>query len=129
MWPAAGHIDPPGAGHAGEIMRIEPSGPLVVDVNAIGLAVSAAIDGCYIVHRFEGWLKPAAQSGELEPVLAPWWQKFGGPFLMPSRAGPCASAAAGVHCRCRDAPVVVGGGRRTVRTPGAGQKKPSLLSL
>ncbi len=37
----------------GDIVRIEPSRPLVVDVNAIDLAVSAAIDGCGIVHLFE----------------------------------------------------------------------------
>lgn len=65
----------------GEIVRIEPTGPLVVDVNAVDLAVSAAIDGCGVVHLFEDWLKPALDSGALEPVLEPWWQSFSGPFL------------------------------------------------
>jgi DNA-binding transcriptional LysR family regulator len=65
----------------GELIRIEPVGPLVLDVNAIDLAVSAAIDGCGIVHLFEDWLRPALDSGALEPVLEPWWQSFSGPFL------------------------------------------------
>lgn len=67
--------------HEGEIVRIEPSGPLAIDVNAIDLAVSAAMDGCGIVHLFEDWLQPALESGALEPVLEPWWQDFTGPFL------------------------------------------------
>ncbi len=65
----------------GDIVRIEPTGPLVIDVNAIDLAVSAAIDGCGVVQLFEDWLRPALDSGTLEPVLEPWWQSFGGPFL------------------------------------------------
>jgi DNA-binding transcriptional LysR family regulator len=65
----------------GNIVRIEPTGPLVVDVNAIDLAVSAAIDGCGVVQLFEDWLRPALDSGTLEPILEPWWQSFSGPFL------------------------------------------------
>ncbi|PRD43200.1 LysR family transcriptional regulator [Phyllobacterium phragmitis] len=64
-----------------EIVRIEPAGTLVVDVNAMDLAVSAAIDGCGIVQLFEDWLRPALDSGALQPVLEPWWQSFSGPFL------------------------------------------------
>jgi DNA-binding transcriptional LysR family regulator len=67
--------------HDGEIVRIEPDGPLAIDVNAIDLAVSAAIDGCGIVHLFEDWLRPAIASGHLEPVLPSWWQEFTGPYL------------------------------------------------
>jgi DNA-binding transcriptional LysR family regulator len=65
----------------GEIVRIEPAGPIAVDVTAIDLAVAAAIDGCGVVHLFEDWLRPAIDAGALEPVLEPWWQGFGGPFL------------------------------------------------
>ena len=64
-----------------EIIKIEPAGPLAIDVNAIDLAVAAAIDGCGIVHLFEEWLRPAVDSGALQPVLKPWWQSFSGPFL------------------------------------------------
>ncbi|MCB8840250.1 LysR family transcriptional regulator [Aurantimonas sp. VKM B-3413] len=65
----------------GESVRIEPTGALVVDVNAMDLAVSAAIDGCGVVQLFEEWLMPALDSGALQPVLEPWWQSFSGPFL------------------------------------------------
>ncbi|WP_375380440.1 LysR family transcriptional regulator [uncultured Sphingomonas sp.] len=67
--------------HGGETVRIEPTGPVVVDVSAMDLAVSAAISGCGVVHLFEDWLRPMLDSGALEPVLEPWWQSFGGPFL------------------------------------------------
>ncbi|CAO3436348.1 LysR substrate-binding domain-containing protein [Azospirillum endophyticum] len=65
----------------GEVVRIEPAGPLTVQVTAIDLAVSAAVAGSGIVHLFEDWLQPALDRGELEPVLQPWWQSFTGPFL------------------------------------------------
>ena len=65
-----------------EIVRVDPTGPLVVRLGAaVDLAVSAAIDGLGIIHLFEGWLRPALDSGALEPVLEPWWQSFSGPFL------------------------------------------------
>ncbi len=66
----------------GEVVRIDPPGPLVVQpVGAIELAVDAAIAGLGIVSLFEEWLRPHFQSGALEPVLRPWWQSFSGPFL------------------------------------------------
>jgi DNA-binding transcriptional LysR family regulator len=65
----------------GEIVRIEPTGPLVVSVNAMDLAADAAIAGSGIVQMFEDWLRPHLDSGALEPVLEPWWQDFSGPYL------------------------------------------------
>lgn len=66
----------------GEVVRIEPSGPLLVSVGgATDLAVDAAIAGTGIVTLFEDWLRPHFESGALEPVLEPWWQRFSGPFL------------------------------------------------
>lgn len=65
----------------GETVRIEPAGPIAVDVHAVDLAVSAAIEGCGVVRLFEDWLRPALDSGALVPVLEPWWQAFSGPFL------------------------------------------------
>jgi DNA-binding transcriptional LysR family regulator len=66
----------------GEVVRIEPTGPLLVQVgSAIDLAVETAIAGAGIVSLFEDWLRPHFESGALEPVLEPWWLRFPGPFL------------------------------------------------
>jgi DNA-binding transcriptional LysR family regulator len=66
----------------GELVRIDPTGPLVISVGtATDLAVDAAIAGTGIIHLFEDWLRPHLQSGALEPLLTPWWQSFSGPFL------------------------------------------------
>jgi len=67
---------------AGEIVRVEPRGPLVVQVGgATDLAVEAAISGVGIISLFEDWLRPHLDNGALEPVLHEWWQPFSGPFL------------------------------------------------
>lgn len=65
----------------GEVVRVDPTGPLLVGVSASDLAVSAAIAGIGIVTHFEEWLHPHLDSGVLEPVLEEWWQSFTGPFL------------------------------------------------
>jgi DNA-binding transcriptional LysR family regulator len=66
----------------GEVVRVDPTGPLLVTQGgAADLAVDAAIAGTGIVSLFEDWLRPRFESGALEPVLEPWWQSFSGPFL------------------------------------------------
>ena len=66
----------------GEIVIVEPSGPLIVRIGAAtDLAVDAAVAGCGVIQLFEDWLRPYLDSGALEPVLEPWWQRFSGPFL------------------------------------------------
>jgi DNA-binding transcriptional LysR family regulator len=66
----------------GEIVRVEPTGPLIVRAGAAtDLAVDAALAGTGIIHLFEDWLRPHLDSGTLEPVLEDWWQSFSGPFL------------------------------------------------
>ena len=66
----------------GEVVRVEPGGPLIVRAGAAtDLAVDAAVAGTGIIHLFEDWLRPHLDSGALEPVLEPWWQLFSGPFL------------------------------------------------
>lgn len=66
----------------GEVVRVDPSGPLLVQAGAAtDLAVEAAIAGTGIVYLFEDWLRPHLDSGALEPLLEPWWQRFSGPFL------------------------------------------------
>ena len=66
----------------GEMVRVNPMGPLLVRVGGgTDLAVEAAVAGTGIITLFEDWLRPYLESGALEPVLEPWWQRFPGPFL------------------------------------------------
>ena len=66
----------------GDVVRLDPIGPLMVRLGAaVDLAITAAVDGLGIIHLFEEWLRPHLDSGALEPVLLPWWQSFPGPFL------------------------------------------------
>lgn len=66
----------------GEVVRVDPTGPLLVNIaGAVDLAVQAAIDGLGVVFLYEDWLRPHLESGALEPILEPWWQTFSGPFL------------------------------------------------
>ena len=71
----------------GEVVKLDPTGPLIVRVGAAtDLAVDAAVAGSGVIHLFEDWLRPHLDSGALEPVLEGWWQRFSGPFLYyPSR--------------------------------------------
>jgi DNA-binding transcriptional LysR family regulator len=66
----------------GEVLRLDPTGPLLVRPGAaMELAISTALAGVGVIHLFEGMLKPHLDSGALEPILEPWWQRFSGPFL------------------------------------------------
>jgi len=66
----------------GEIVRVEPDGPLLVSVGgATDLVVESAIAGAGVIYMFEDWLRPRFARGELEPILEPWWQRFAGPYL------------------------------------------------
>jgi DNA-binding transcriptional LysR family regulator len=66
----------------GEVVKLDPTGPLIVRVGgATDLAVDAAVAGCGVIRLFEDWLRPFLDSGALEPVLEPWWESFSGPFL------------------------------------------------
>ncbi|MER2266952.1 LysR family transcriptional regulator [Methylobacterium oxalidis] len=66
----------------GDIVRVDPSGPLIVRVGAAtDLAVDAAVASVGIITLFEDWLRPHLDSGALEPVLEPWWPRFSGPLL------------------------------------------------
>lgn len=67
---------------AGETVRLDPAGPLLVRIGAAtDLLVEAACAGTGIVYLFEDWLLPHLRSGALLPVLEPWWPSFAGPFL------------------------------------------------
>lgn len=66
----------------GESLKLDVRGPLVVGLGGTAdLAVDVAIAGVGVVYLFEEWLQPHFARGELEPVLAPWWPSFTGPFL------------------------------------------------
>jgi len=66
----------------GEVVRVEPSGPLLVRIGgATDLVVDAALAGVGVVHLYEDWLRPHLASGALEPVLEDWWRPFPGPYL------------------------------------------------
>jgi DNA-binding transcriptional LysR family regulator len=65
----------------GKVVQIDPSGPLVITPAAADLAISAASAGLGVIVLFEDWLRPALDSGALEPVLSTWWMRFPGPFL------------------------------------------------
>ncbi|WP_297912303.1 LysR family transcriptional regulator [Thiomonas sp.] len=66
----------------GEVLRLDPQGPLLVGIGAgTDLAVDAARSGVGLVYLFEDWLAPYFAGGELEAVLEPWWPSFNGPFL------------------------------------------------
>ena len=67
----------------GEVVRVEPTGPLLVQrrrrrpISRSTRRSPAPASS----HLFEDWLRPHLDSGALEPVLEPWWQRFSGPFL------------------------------------------------
>lgn len=66
----------------GEVVRITPAGPLIVQIgSAVDLLVDSAIAGTGLIYLFEDWLLPQLESGALEPVLEEWWPGFSGPFL------------------------------------------------
>jgi DNA-binding transcriptional LysR family regulator len=66
----------------GEIIRVDPPGQLIVRPGAAGdLLVKCAIAGLGIINSFDDMLAPHFESGELEPVLESWWERFPGPFL------------------------------------------------
>ena len=66
----------------GEVVCVEPTGPLLVSLGAASdLAVDAAVAGIGVVSHFEDWLQPHFDSGALEPILQSWWPRFPGPFL------------------------------------------------
>jgi DNA-binding transcriptional LysR family regulator len=66
----------------GEVIKVDVTGPLTVQLGGgTDLLVDTAIAGTGIVPSFEDWLRPHFESGALEPVLEPWWQRFAGPYL------------------------------------------------
>ena len=79
---SSGSIPPWEFERDGEVVRVDPTGPLLVSLGGgVDLAVEAALAGSGVLFLFEDWVRPHIASGALEPVLEPWWQSFSGPFL------------------------------------------------
>ena len=79
---ASGRMPPWEFEKDGELVVVDPTGPLIVQAGgASDLAIDAAVSGLGVVALFEEWLRPHLDSGALEPVLEPWWPRFSGPFL------------------------------------------------
>ncbi len=79
---AGGAVHPWEFERDGEVINIDPSGPLIVQLGAgSDLLVDAAIASSGVVYHFEDWLRPHLARGALTPILEPWWPRFSGPFL------------------------------------------------
>lgn len=73
----------------GRSMTVDPTGRLIVGVDAATAAIDFARAGLGLIYTFENWLDPNFGSGELVPVLADWWTGFDGPRLyFPNRFVP-----------------------------------------
>ncbi len=102
---ASGSIPPWEFERAGEVLKLEVTGPLIVRIGATtDLAVDAALAGTGVIHLFEQWLRPHFDDGALVPLLQDWWRPFTGPFLYyPSRRYMPAPLRAFVDFVSRDA--------------------------
>ncbi|MDP3748929.1 MAG: LysR family transcriptional regulator [Phenylobacterium sp.] len=68
----------------GEVVRIEPEGPLVS--TSIPVQMRAALEGVGFWSTFEGYVREHVAEGRLVAVLEDWQESFPGPFLYyPSR--------------------------------------------
>ncbi len=66
----------------GEVLQLNPSGPLLVRPGAaIDLAISTAVAGVGVIHLFEDMLRPHLDSGALEPILEHGGSAFPGRFF------------------------------------------------
>ncbi|KQY35403.1 LysR family transcriptional regulator [Caulobacter sp. Root487D2Y] len=68
----------------GEVIRVQPEGPLIT--NSGELEIAAAEAGLGLLAKFEGMVASAIAAGRLETVLDDWLPPFSGPYLYyPSR--------------------------------------------
>ena len=66
----------------GEQKLVRVTGPLIVSLGGgVDVAISSAIKGSGVITLFEEWLAPYINSGQLVPILEPWWVSFNGPYL------------------------------------------------
>lgn len=68
----------------GEVIRVQPDGPLITSSGDLELAAAEA--GVGLLATFEGFVAHAIDAGRLETVLDDWLPPFSGPYLYyPSR--------------------------------------------
>ncbi len=79
----------------GKVVKITPKGRVIASTAEMG--IGAAVAGLGVVCTFEEYLSDALQSGQLVPVMEPWWQEFTGPAPLLSEPHPHACSAAGLR--------------------------------
>ncbi len=90
----------------GEVVRVDPAGPLVVRLGAAAdLAVGAAIAGLGIVHLFEDWLRPALDERRAGAGAGAVVAELLGTVPLLSRPPPSARAAARLRRFHQEPPV------------------------
>jgi len=68
----------------GEVIRVQPDGPLITSSGELELAAAEA--GVGLLATFEGFCADRIAAGRLETVLDDWLPPFSGPYLYyPSR--------------------------------------------
>lgn len=68
----------------GEVIRVQPEGPLVT--NSGELEIAAVEAGLGLMATFEGFVRESIAAGRMETVLDDWLPAFSGPYLYyPSR--------------------------------------------
>ena len=65
----------------GEVVKVDPTGPLIVSTSGADLEIDAAVRGMGIVYLFEDWLSDHLSRGTLTVVLDEWCKPFDGPMI------------------------------------------------
>ena len=65
----------------GELVKVDPRGPLIVSTSGADLEIDAALKGLGIAYLFEDWISHHLHSGCLAIVLSEWCKPFDGPKL------------------------------------------------
>lgn len=65
----------------GEVVKVDPTGPLIVSTSGADLEIDAALTGLGVVYLFEDWVLDHVRSGRLAIILDEWCKPFDGPKL------------------------------------------------
>ena len=64
-----------------DVIKVDPTGPLVVSTLGADLKIDVALKGLGIVYLFEDWIARHLSDGDLALVLDAWCKPFDGPKL------------------------------------------------